>query len=114
MLGPDGIVRLTVPNLAIIVNNYLISHDAKAFWKEMHVEAPPLKSLMDVFKLASTGYQHHQFMFDEGSLVEVLENNGFTNVTVQPAGNKMIAGPGELDLYEREHESLYVESNVQV
>ena len=114
VLAPDGVVRLSVPDLAIIVNKYSISHDAKAFWEEMHVEAPPLKSLMDVFRLAAVGYRHHQFMYDEGSLVQLLKNNGFTNITVQPVGNTMIADPGELDLYERGDESLYVEANIQV
>lgn len=114
VLVPGGVVRLSVSDLAIIVNKYSVSHDADAFWEEMHVEVPPLSSLMDVVRLANVGYRHHQFMYDEDSLAELLENNGFTNVSVQPAGNIMIADPGEVNLYERDDESLYVEANVYV
>jgi hypothetical protein len=53
---------------------------------------------------------HHRCMYDANSLAWLLARAGFSHVVVQPAGSTMIPNPGDLNLREREDESLYVEA----
>ena len=54
--------------------------------------------------------RQHRWMYDGASLAKLLQDKGFVDVTVLPAGKTGIADPGELNLREREDESAYVEA----
>ena len=49
-------------------------------------------------------------MYDAPSLIRLLERHGFREAMTLPTGETTITDPGELNLREREEESLYVEA----
>jgi hypothetical protein len=56
------------------------------------------------------GFRNHQWMYDERSLVALIERSGFCGAKRAPAGTTRIEGFGLLNLREREDESLVVEA----
>jgi hypothetical protein len=50
-------------------------------------------------------------MYDGPSLQQLVVAGGFADVEVVPAGATRLTAPGDLDLREREIESVYVEAN---
>ena len=110
VLAPGGVLRIVVPDLGKAIERYNDDGDAEAFMEHMLVAAPPLTSVRDKVHLLFTGYRHHQWMYDGRSLSALLEELGFRDVVVQPAGETMIEDPGTLDLFERSEESVYVEA----
>ena len=56
------------------------------------------------------GARNHAWMYDGKSLTKLLEKHGFREVTLLPAGQTTIPDPGELDLREREEETVYIEA----
>ena len=77
--------------------------------KEILVEAPPISSLKQKIILLMTGYRHHQWMYDGVSLSKLLKEIGFKEVEICKNGYTKIHNPGELNLNEREKDSVYVE-----
>jgi hypothetical protein len=74
------------------------------------VAPPPIETIKQKISLFFSGYRHHQWMYDEKSLVKLLKKIGFKDVFVCKAGETNIADPGHLNLYERSEESVYVEA----
>lgn len=109
LLRPGGVLRLCIPDLGILVRHYESTGDADAFMEGMHVCNASSQKLVDKVKLVLLGPRHHQWMYDGASLCRVLANEGFTDVSILPPGRTYIDEPGELDLYERCEESVYVE-----
>jgi hypothetical protein len=56
------------------------------------------------------GSRLHQWMYDGRSLSRLLVSQGFVSPRVLKAGETQISDPKGLDLYERSHESVYVEA----
>jgi hypothetical protein len=56
------------------------------------------------------GPRHHLWMYDGDSLAALLGRAGFTGATILPPGETTIGDPGQLDLKERAHESVYAEA----
>ena len=48
-------------------------------------------------------------MYDKNSLINLLVKHDFVSCNSLPAGKTGIENPGDLNLYEREEETLYVE-----
>lgn len=109
-LKSGGILRIVVPDLKIIIEQYLKSRDADTFMKGMFVQAPPISSLKQKIELFVSGYRHHQWMYDAESLSKLLKETGFKEVEICEAGYTKILDPGELNLNEQEDGSVYVES----
>lgn len=110
VLEPGGILRLSVPDLDKAIGDYNETKDADRFMTRLQVTAPAFATPKQKLTLFFTGYRHHQWMYDGRSLSRLLEEAGFDEVNVQPAGETMIEDPGELDLNEREDQSVYVEA----
>jgi SAM-dependent methyltransferase len=110
VLQKDGIFRLAVPDLSLLVSKYVESRDANALMSGMLVSDPlPSKLVPRVIRFA-TGDRLHQWMYDGPSLRGVLSQHGFRDPQVVPPGVTRIPNPGALDLYERADESVYVEA----
>lgn len=109
-LAPGGTLRLVVPDLALLIRRYVETGDSNEFLEATHLVATRPKSLLAKLRWLLVGDRHHAWMYDETSLVKLLEESGFHNITPLPAGQTHIADPGDLDLRERETESLYVEA----
>ena len=112
VLAPGGIIRISVPDLSKIANQYISSGDADRFVERLNIVSPKPKTWRRVIKDIVVGPRKHHWMYDGPSLCRLLISVGFQNPTVLPPGRTTIPDPGALDLYERRDESLYVEARV--
>ena len=110
VLVSDGVVRIVIPDLEKAISRYNKEKNADEFMESILVSAPPISSLIDKVHLIFSGYRHHQWMFDGDSLAKLMKSQGFRNVTIQISGNTLIENPGNLNLFEREKESVVVEA----
>jgi predicted SAM-dependent methyltransferase len=110
VLDHGGVLRIAVPDLQHFINNYIANKDADEFMEKLLVSAPPLNFLRQKLLLFFMGYRHHQWMYDGASLSKLMLELGFKNVIVQDAGKTCINNFKGLNLFEREEESVYVES----
>jgi SAM-dependent methyltransferase len=112
VLVSGGILRLAVPDLGRLVDDYLRDRDADSFVAGTHLTMTRPRSLGKRFMMALVGPRHHLWMYDGSSLVRRLLGAGFRDAVVLPAGRTTIAAPGSLNLAERAEESIYVEGTL--
>ena len=112
VLCPGGIIRISVPDLLKITNEYASSGDADQFMQRLNIISPNPKTWRHAIQHLLVGARGHQWMYDSKSLCRLLTSAGFKNPTVLPPGRTTIPAPGDLNLYERSDESLYVEAHV--
>ena len=109
VLKVGGVVRISVPDLRIAVDEYLGSNDADAFMREILVQAPEINTIKQKISLFVSGYRHHQWMYDGASLSKLLFEMGFDSVEICRDGKTNSVDSDDLNLYEREEQSVYVE-----
>jgi predicted SAM-dependent methyltransferase len=110
VLVPGGRLRLAVPDLALLVREYAHTGNANLLLERMHVSSARPKTFAARLRFVLLGQRNHLWMYDATSLSQLLTAEGFENVQVMAAGSTAIAAPGDLNLRERESESLYVEA----
>ena len=110
VLKKGGILRVVVPDIKKIVDDYLLNEDADAFLERSLLVAPSLESLKSKIQLFLVGYRHHQWLYDSKSLQKLLLNNGFENPIEQSPGQTLILNSDGLNLSERSEESIYIEA----
>ncbi len=110
VLVPGGILRIAVPDLRHHAKLYLREGDADAFIENLYVSVPRPSGLIGMLTYLLIGERHHLWMYDGASLCRLLRKAGFNNAQVLSPGKTTIADPGELDLFERAEESVYVEA----
>jgi predicted SAM-dependent methyltransferase len=110
VLKRGGRIRLAVPGLRQIVDNYLESENADDFMIETRLQRTTLTSVSEKFKYLIVGDRGHKFLYDEMSLVKLLGIAGFAEVEALPPGATNIPDPGHLNLKERFPESIFVEA----
>ena len=110
VLDNGGVLRISVPDLRHLINNYIANKDADEFMSKMFVSAPSLNLLRQKLILFFVGYRHHQWMYDGASLSKLILESGFKDAIVQDAGETCIKNFIGLNLFEREEESVYVEA----
>ncbi len=110
VLAPNGVLRVAVPDLRSIVEDYVADGDADVFVERTLLTRPRPKGLIEMAKYVVVGDRHHLWMYDGPSLMRLLSVVGFRDPRVMPAGETTIADPGELDLHERAHQTVYVEA----
>jgi predicted SAM-dependent methyltransferase len=110
VLVPGGILRIVVPDLNQLVRRYLETQDADAFVRATLLAAPPPHGALAKLRYLVVGHRDHLWMYDGASLVRLLHSHGFVEGTVVPPGQTGIPDPGDLNLREREGESVYVEA----
>jgi len=106
VLRPGGILRIVVPDLGIMVRDYLAD------------TADPMASHRFVARLLLTASvrdivhagAHHKQMFDARSLAHMLQGAGFPAPELSTFGSSRIAEITEIELESRRSESLYVEA----
>ena len=109
VLIPGGILRLGVPDLALMVRGYAEDKDANRFIHGTLLAQPQPRSLRDRLGFLINGHRGHAWMYDGPSLIQLLTEEGFADVAEVRAGETKIPDPGALDLREREDETVYVE-----
>jgi predicted SAM-dependent methyltransferase len=110
VLRPGGIIRLAVPDLGRLIDDYRASGDADRFVAGTNMSMARSVSRVSRIRLALIGPRHHLWMYDGRSLSKLLHEAGFADVCVMPQGETNISDPGCLDLEERAEESVYVEA----
>jgi len=110
VLRPGGVVRIAAPDLFRLVSEYLENGDADRFIAGSHLGLDRPGGLRAWVKWALVGPRHHLWMYDGDSLTALLKAAGFADAAALPAGATRIAEPGQLDLWERASESVYVEA----
>ncbi len=110
VLSDDGVMRIAVPDLELMITTYNKNKNAEQFMENSLLTAPPIDSLKKMVQLFFSGYRHHQWMYDGNSLVSLITKQKFSTVIIQSNGETLIKEPGELNLSEREQESIIVEA----
>lgn len=110
VLCSGGVLRIAVPDISIHVSSYMESGDADKFIQSTLMCVPTPSTFMEKLKYLVSGSRHHVWMYDGESLSKLLSNHGFEKINILPAGETIIPDSGELNLFERQHESVYVES----
>ena len=110
LLCPGGIIRLVVPDLALVINKYNENHDADAFVTEIYLSQSRPRTFAQRLRATIVGSRIHQWAYDGASLSRVLLRNRFTEPQIFQPGETGIPDPGELNLNERADVSLYVEA----
>lgn len=111
VLAPGGVVRLVVPDMALLVENYVSSGDCDALIEGTRLAKARPHTPQEKFRWLLVGDRGHAWMYDPASLTSLLMRSGFKDPRVAPVGTTSIPEPGALNLRERESESLYVEAN---
>lgn len=111
VLRPGGMLRLAVPDLSALAEEYRATGDANAFVERTLLATAMPRSLPDKARWLVVGSRHHAWMYDSSSLVRLVEDSGFISVRAINAGETGITDPGSLNLFEREEESIYVEGS---
>jgi len=109
-LAPGGIIRLVLPDLRMRAERYLSDGDADAFVTSTSMAVEPPRGIGGKLRWFVVGPRHHLWMYDGLSLLTLLSASGFHGAVVLPAGETTITAPGDLNLREREEESVYVEA----
>ena len=89
---------------------YIDDGDADNFMKKTYISPGEINSLKDKLRFLFIGFRHHQWMYDARSLTKLLLEVGFKETFILNAGKTMIKNYGNLNLYERKEESLYIEA----
>lgn len=110
VLKPAGILRLAVPDLAQLVRRYNEDGDADALIESTLLSVEQPRTLAGKVRYLLLGSRHHAWMYDAKSLVALVEHAGFESVQPLPPGATTMQDPGNLDLFERADESIYVEA----
>lgn len=106
VLRSGGVLRVVVPDLELVVKNYLADRDPQASHKFMRRLNPPTSALRDLLR---KGRRYAQ-MFDARSLTRLFIDAGFSCPEVSAFKESRIPEIAALELDQRRNESLYVEA----
>jgi hypothetical protein len=110
-LVQNGILRIAVPDIGYLVNNYLNDGDADKFMVGTCLRVTRPKSLSERLRYVLFGDRINAFwMYDGRSLCRLLMENGFKEPQVMAPGTTRIVSPKPLNLYERYPGYVYVEA----
>lgn len=109
-LSPNGSIRIVVPDLRKLIKDYSEGGNADILMNELMLVPPSINTLKQKLHLLVSGYRQHQWMYDEDSLTTLLKNIGYHSVVSVNAGETTIDDVGNLDLFERQSNSLYIEA----
>jgi len=115
LLATEGVLRVVVPDLRSFVDSYLENGDADRFIESLDIATvhDRVASRAGRLRFLVFGFREHKWMYDANSLVRKLKQAGFQRVMVLRPGETTILEPGNLDLREREENSVYVEATIR-
>ena len=109
ILATDGILRLALPDVSVLVSDYVKEGDADKFMDSLCFCTTKPVGFLSRLSFAFYGFRDHMWMYDGASLCRFLKENGFEAKVYAP-GETSIPEPGELNLSERLGQSVYVEA----
>jgi predicted SAM-dependent methyltransferase len=110
ILRHGGVIRLSVPNIKNVVENYIKDGDADKLIENTLLTRKKPKTVLEKIRYLLIGDRNHQWMYDAHSLCKLLLSVGFKDARAMEPGSTMIYEPGNLDLRERFPGSIYVEA----
>ena len=110
ILKPNGIIRIVVPDLRHLVENYLDDGNADRFIEQTLLAGKKPRSSLERIERMAAGERGHHWMYDSDSLCNFLLEAGFREPRALETGVTTIPNPGRLNLRERSPGSLYVEA----
>lgn len=97
-----GILRIAVPDLRIIVNDYLAGESAERFIDRLLLRS----TASDILHKGA----NHQTMYDAAYLAVLFRQAGFPNPEQKQFAQSQIPDIGRVELEVRKHETLYMEA----
>jgi len=110
VLKKGGIIRISTPDLHKMVEQYNKTGDGNNFIESTLLSYQMPKSFIHKLQLLISGLRNHHWLYNETSLCNFLKTRGFQNPHKVKPGKTSIENFGNLNLYERQKESLYVEA----
>jgi predicted SAM-dependent methyltransferase len=110
VLKPGGFLRIAVPDLKLIVNDYLINKDGDAFIEQLGICRDLPDNIFVRIFLILFGSRHHKWAYDGNSMKSLLQEIGYSQVFILSPGETKVSFHGNMNLEERKSESLYVEA----
>jgi predicted SAM-dependent methyltransferase len=110
VLKPGGMLRLAVPDLRDAAYQYLRQNDADGFLRRLQFDLDKPRGPVARLRRVVSGGRGHHWMYDRDSLMALVATAGFIEVERVEEGRTRIAEPGDLDLAERQAESLCLEA----
>lgn len=110
LLTPGGVIRLAVPDLNKLTEEYSRDGNANVFLESALLCVPQARSFFQRLRLLLTGQRHHLWMYDGKSLCAILTRHGFIDPRVVAPGKTSIRDSYPLDLFERAHGTVCVEA----
>ena len=110
VLKPGGTLRLVLPDMRLLVEEYLCGHDCDRLVARTLLADETESGFFARLRALFFGYRGHRWMYDVPSVIALLSGSGFTDIRALPAGQTAIPAPDGIDLFERADESLYVEA----
>jgi SAM-dependent methyltransferase len=110
VLAPNGSLRITVPDLKKLIDEYNSDGDADSLVRKTLLTRERPKRLGEKLRYLVIGERDHLWMYDGPSLCQLVSSVGFRSARCVEPGTTSIPDPGALDLYERANESISVEA----
>lgn len=106
VLKKGGIIRLAVPNLAVFAEEYVAKMGASGAAMELNQkllfrDRARSKSMPKKIYAAMTDFHSHKFMYDPPSLINLLTDQGFLNVSEMPVHVSRISEITDVESVER-------------
>ena len=110
VLIKGGIIRLVLPDFEHLVKRYIANKDANQFLEDSLLCIDNSRKFSKRIHSLIFGNRNHLWMYNSQSLEALIANNGFIGEKILLPGETMIPNPGNLDLFERKSESIYIEA----
>ena len=112
VLVPGGVLRIAIPDLKIFATRYMSHGDANRLMREMDIATvhERTESLHGRLRFLFFGFREHKWMYDGKSMANELRNANFQNVTILESGETTSKLLGDLNLEERNENSVYIEA----
>lgn len=102
ILKPNGVFSVCVPDASIYINAYLSEEEFKP--KDVYNPAFCINTRIDFINYMAYMDGHHRYLFDRENLLAILKKVGFKGVRTRKFDP-------EIDMAERDWESIYAEGN---
>lgn len=109
VLKKGGVLRIVVPDLLYAIEKYNADRDADAFCASLDMGYKKQPDSKTKLSLALFGFRGHKWMYDGNSMKKFIETNTRFHVILLKAGETTIQGNTNINLWEREEGSVYLE-----
>lgn len=114
MLKPGGIIRIVVPHLEELVNDYIKRKEngeketADKFLHALNMTKPMNRTFIEKVYDVMWNFHTHKWMYDKSSLYELLNNVGFRDLAISKPGVSRIKNIKEMN-QDKYHNSIFIE-----